>query len=202
MFGSPASSSSLPSWGQTCDGHGGRYWQWSTVLWGYQRWPLAWITSRQLPWQYKASDRGGGKRREKTRRFFFFSFRRPPYRWCRLCGWQRAVTCRKANQPLSAPRCHLLDTVTPANKLIKCVTATPSHTHTHTHTHRYPRKHTHVFPNQHLAAVWVTAAYTERTGRTQLSDRDAAFHNNAIKSYNNCLQEVSEAVMPSRGWRI
>lgn len=48
--------------------------------------------------------------------------------------------------------------------------------------------------------MWVTAAYTERT---QLSDRDVAFHNNAIKSYSDCLSDVSEAITQSglRGFK-
>lgn len=61
MFGSLASSPSLPSWGQTCDGCAGRYWQWSTVS---QRWPLVWIASCQFLWQYTRSYQGAWE--EKT----------------------------------------------------------------------------------------------------------------------------------------
>lgn len=45
--------------------------------------------------------------------------------------------------------------------------------------------------------VLVTAPHTEPAQPTKLSDSNVVLHNNAIKSYNNCLQEVSEAIMLS-----
>lgn len=155
---------------------------------GRQRRPLAWIACHQFPWQYTGSYQGG--REEKRWLVFELSL----CRWRRLCGWQRRVTCRGKRQ-ISLHH-HPVDT--PAHKVIKRVTATQSHTYTDLQR----KESVHTSSKRNTWQVWVTAAYTERTQQTQLSDRDAAFHNNAIKSYNNCPQEVSEAIMLSEGWRI
>lgn len=115
---------------------------------------------------------------------------RCPCRRCRLCGWQHSLTCSKANQPLSPLCCHLLVTVTPTNRLIKCVTVTQSHTYTGT------QRHENIHTRQtNTWQVWVTAAYSDRTQQTKLSDRNVGFHNNAIKSHNDILQDVSGAIM-------
>lgn len=66
VFRSLASSLTFLSWGQACDGHPGLCWQWSTVLRGSRRWPLAWIASHQFPRWYTGSYRGGGGKQGKT----------------------------------------------------------------------------------------------------------------------------------------
>lgn len=81
------------------------------------------------------------------------------HRWCRLCD---CVTCRKANQPLSPPPCHLQDTVSSTHKLIKCVTATQSHTY---RGYTEARKHTRVVPNEHLADLSDSSIHRANTAR-------------------------------------
>lgn len=108
------------------------------------------------------------------------------YRWCKLCGRQHT--------PLSPPRhCHPCKQV---DQACHC------HSVAHIHRHTEARKHTHTSSQTNTWQVWVTAAHTVCTPQTQPCDRDDCFYNNTIKSYNDCLQEVSEAIMLSGGWRI
>lgn len=86
------------------------------------------------------------------------------YRRCRLCHQQHSLTRRKANQPLSPLRCHLLDTVTQTNRLIKCVTVTQSHTYTD--IQRHENIHTHIVPNKHLAGLNDSSLQKEHSSKS------------------------------------
>lgn len=148
MFCSLASSPSLPSWGQACDGHAGPI---LTVIHRASRQPAVASSPDRLPSVPVTVHRilSGWQENRREEKTLFFFFEQSLCRWCRLYGWQHNVTCRKANQPLSPPLCHLLNAVTPAYKLIKCVTAAQPHTNAGTQR----QENTRIVPSEHLAGL-------------------------------------------------
>lgn len=178
---------------KTLDGYPSWHWEWPpSVLRGSHQRPLPEIASLQCLWQYTHDlIRTENKRRKEKKR------REDSLLNCPSAGNADCVdanTLSPEERQIHLHRQALVTSQTPSptrsswSDVSLPLWLTLAHTglqsmHTHTHC-----------PKTNTWQVWATAAYTVRT---RLSDSDVTFHNNAIKSYNNCLHGENEAIMLS-----